>query len=81
MRIDPSPGFGYYRRDMPTDLRVRPYPCSRCGEKIVIVESQVFSFGGLWRLRSQVVVQHADFEPGGPPDQIDSDCRRPPVRR
>jgi len=64
---------------MPTGLRVRPYPCTRCGEKIVIVESQVSSLGGLWRLRSNVVVEHADFEPtNGQPDQIDDACRRPP---
>ncbi|HZE51079.1 MAG TPA: hypothetical protein VE074_16015 [Jatrophihabitantaceae bacterium] len=62
---------------MSTALRVRPYPCTRCGEKIVIVESQVSSLGGLWRLESHVAVQHADFEPAdGQPDQIDDACRR-----
>jgi len=59
-------------------FRVRPYPCSRCGEKIVIVESRVAGLGGLWRLSPQVAIQHADFEPAdGQPDLIDNECRRP----
>lgn len=62
---------------MRTAIRVRPQPCTRCGEKVVIVESQDASLGGLWRLRPRVAIQHADFEPDGRhPDLIDDRCRR-----
>lgn len=63
---------------MSTTVRVRPYPCTRCGEKVVIVESRVAGLGGLWRLSPRVAIHHADFEPSdGQPDQIDKQCRRP----
>jgi hypothetical protein len=62
---------------MSTSFRVRPQPCTRCGEKIVIVESRVSSLGGLWRLAPRVAIQHADYEPvDGQADLIDNECRR-----
>ena len=63
--------------DVAWNMRVRPQPCSRCGEKVVIVESTSVGFGGLWRLSPRVQVQHADFEPAhGQVDQVDELCRR-----
>jgi hypothetical protein len=59
---------------------VRRQPCTGCGDKIVIVETKLSGFGGVWKRKDPIQVQHADFEPGaGRVDRIDADCRRPPV--
>jgi hypothetical protein len=46
---------------------------------VIIVESRQAGLGGLLRLKQQMAVQHADFEPGmGETDRVDDQCRRQP---
>ena len=62
-----------------TTFHVRPQPCTGCRGKIIIVESRQSGLGGLLRLKQQMAVQHADFEPGlGDTDRVDDQCRREP---
>jgi hypothetical protein len=59
-----------------TNFSVRRQPCTRCGEKVVIVETNAAALGGLLRRAPSVRIEHADFEPGGEPDRVDEACRR-----
>jgi hypothetical protein len=62
---------------MATVYRVRPQPCSRCGGKVVVVDSRSSALGGLLRRTEPVLVQHADYEPGSDrADGVDGACRR-----
>jgi hypothetical protein len=62
---------------MATVYRVRRQPCSRCGGKVVEVDSRSSALGGLLRRTQPVLIQHADFEPGSDrADAVDGACRR-----
>ncbi len=65
---------------MASTWSVRRQPCSGCGDKVVVVETKLTGFGGVWRRSEPMQVQHADFEPGpGRVDHVDGGCRRPRV--
>lgn len=66
-----------FKRVAASTIRVRPQPCTRCSEKVVIIETRATGLGGLWRLTPTTRVEHADFEAAGKAvDRVDEACRR-----
>jgi hypothetical protein len=64
-----------FKRVAVSNIRVRPQPCTRCGEKVVIIETRAAGLGGLWRLTPTTRVEHADFEAGRKAvDHVDDAC-------
>jgi hypothetical protein len=76
-RPESDGGKGIFERVAVSNVRVRPQPCTRCGEKVIIIETRAAGLGGLWRLTPATRVEHADFERGREMvDHVDDACPR-----